>query len=182
LDELLQPRDLKRTGRAVHLAIAAFARLCSAWRPRGYELAERQSWGVILTVTAGPLILSRNSIVFITAISCAKSALQRIEFDHRLAVERAVDPFRFRGPSHVISTGCTSSTDALGYAFNLIRFGLADHLVAGGADATISAIMQGFASCKRFRLRITTSRRGHRGRSTAAGTASFSARARGSWF
>ena len=53
--------------------------------------------------------------------------------------------FGFHGPSHVISTGCTSSTDALGYAFNLIRFGLADHLVAGGADATITpAIMQGF--------------------------------------
>jgi 3-oxoacyl-[acyl-carrier-protein] synthase II len=53
--------------------------------------------------------------------------------------------FGFRGPSHLISTGCTSSTDALGYAFNMIRFGLADHLVSGGADATITpGILQGF--------------------------------------
>ena len=28
-----------------------------------------------------------------------------------------------RGPSHVVSTGCTSSTDALGYAFRRIRYG-----------------------------------------------------------
>src|SRR3970282_1229865 len=51
-----------------------------------------------------------------------------------------------RGGSHVISNGCTSSTDAIGYAFNLIRFGLADHLVTGGVDATITpAILQGFS-------------------------------------
>jgi 3-oxoacyl-[acyl-carrier-protein] synthase II len=40
-----------------------------------------------------------------------------------------------RGISHVISTGCTSSTDAIGYAASLIRHGEADVLVTGGADA-----------------------------------------------
>ena len=45
----------------------------------------------------------------------------------------------------MISAGCTSSTDALGYAFNMIRLGLADHIVTGGTDATITpAVMQGF--------------------------------------
>ena len=54
--------------------------------------------------------------------------------------------FNLKGPSHVISTGCTSSTDAMGYAFNLIRFGMVDQLVTGGVDATITpAIMNGFA-------------------------------------
>ena len=40
-----------------------------------------------------------------------------------------------RGGSHVISTGCTSSTDAIGYAAGLIRNGEADVLMTGGADA-----------------------------------------------
>jgi len=40
-----------------------------------------------------------------------------------------------RGISHVLSTGCTSSTDAIGYAASLIRHGEADVLVTGGADA-----------------------------------------------
>jgi 3-oxoacyl-[acyl-carrier-protein] synthase II len=35
----------------------------------------------------------------------------------------------------VLSTGCTSSTDAIGYAASLIRHGEADVLVTGGADA-----------------------------------------------
>jgi 3-oxoacyl-[acyl-carrier-protein] synthase II len=40
-----------------------------------------------------------------------------------------------RGISHVLSTGCTSTTDAIGYAANLIRYGEAEALVTGGADA-----------------------------------------------
>jgi 3-oxoacyl-[acyl-carrier-protein] synthase II len=40
-----------------------------------------------------------------------------------------------RGISHVLSTGCTSSTDAIGYAASLIRHGEAEALVTGGADA-----------------------------------------------
>ena len=31
--------------------------------------------------------------------------------------------YDLRGPSHVITTGCTSSTDALGHALSLIRYG-----------------------------------------------------------
>ena len=40
-----------------------------------------------------------------------------------------------RGVSHVLSTGCTSSTDAIGYAASLIRHGEAEVILSGGADA-----------------------------------------------
>ena len=42
------------------------------------------------------------------------------------------------GISHVLSTGCTSSTDAIGYAAALIRSGEADVLLSGGADACVT--------------------------------------------
>jgi 3-oxoacyl-[acyl-carrier-protein] synthase II len=45
---------------------------------------------------------------------------------------------RLRGPSHVLSTGCTSSTDAIGYATMLIRAGTIPMMLAGGADAPVS--------------------------------------------
>src|SRR5690606_14209777 len=52
---------------------------------------------------------------------------------------------RLRGPSHVISTGCASSTDALGYAQMLIGIGRLDAAVVGGADAPLSpGILRGF--------------------------------------
>jgi 3-oxoacyl-[acyl-carrier-protein] synthase II len=43
-----------------------------------------------------------------------------------------------RGPSHVLSTGCTSSTDAIGYAMLMIRAGVIPMMLAGGADSPIS--------------------------------------------
>ncbi|MDP3719710.1 MAG: beta-ketoacyl synthase N-terminal-like domain-containing protein [Acidobacteriota bacterium] len=42
-----------------------------------------------------------------------------------------------RGISHVMSTGCTSSTDALGYACMLLRQGECDVLLSGGTDGCV---------------------------------------------
>ncbi len=44
------------------------------------------------------------------------------------------------GPAAVISTGCTSGLDSVGYATELIREGSADVMIAGAADAPISPI------------------------------------------
>jgi 3-oxoacyl-[acyl-carrier-protein] synthase II len=57
--------------------------------------------------------------------------------------------FGLRGLSHVVSTGCTSSTDAIGYATRQIQLGVLDHVVAGGADAPIAPlIMRGFIAMR----------------------------------
>ena len=45
---------------------------------------------------------------------------------------------RLRGVSHVLSCGCTSSTDAIGYAAALIRSGEAEVVLSGGADACVT--------------------------------------------
>jgi act minimal PKS ketosynthase (KS/KS alpha) len=44
------------------------------------------------------------------------------------------------GPATMVSTGCTSGIDAVGYAAGLIREGSADVMVAGASDAPISPI------------------------------------------
>ncbi|MEC8957632.1 MAG: beta-ketoacyl synthase N-terminal-like domain-containing protein, partial [Nitrospinota bacterium] len=57
--------------------------------------------------------------------------------------------FGFQGRSHVISNGCSSSTDALGYAFNTIRYGQEDWFVSGGVESCVTpAMMQGFERMK----------------------------------
>src|SRR5256886_14497195 len=49
---------------------------------------------------------------------------------------------KLRGPSHVLSTGCTSSTDAIGYAAMLIRQGIVPMMLAGGAGfASLECIL-----------------------------------------
>ncbi|MCP5109779.1 MAG: beta-ketoacyl-[acyl-carrier-protein] synthase family protein [bacterium] len=53
--------------------------------------------------------------------------------------------FGFRGLSHVVSTGCTSSTDAIGWACRAIQSGAMNTMVAGGVDAPIAPlILRGF--------------------------------------
>jgi 3-oxoacyl-[acyl-carrier-protein] synthase II len=62
--------------------------------------------------------------------------------------------FGLRGMSHIVSTGCTSSTDAIGYALRNIQMGVIKTMVAGGVDSPIAPlILRGFQL-----MRIMTSR------------------------
>jgi 3-oxoacyl-[acyl-carrier-protein] synthase II len=62
--------------------------------------------------------------------------------------------FGLRGLSHVVSTGCTSSTDAIGHAWRTIQAGVLDTMIAGGVDAPIAPlILRGFMA-----MRILASR------------------------
>jgi 3-oxoacyl-[acyl-carrier-protein] synthase II len=57
--------------------------------------------------------------------------------------------FGIRGMSHVLSDGCTSSTDAIGYAFRHVRHAAAEVVLTGGVDATIThAGLLGFSLMK----------------------------------
>ena len=57
--------------------------------------------------------------------------------------------YGFRGLSHVISTGCTSSTDAIGYCFRNIQVGVLHTMIAGGVDAPIAPlILRGFQAMR----------------------------------
>src|ERR671917_326403 len=53
--------------------------------------------------------------------------------------------FGLRGLSHIISTGCTSSTDAIAYAAQHVALGRQDAMLAGGSDAPVApGILAGF--------------------------------------
>jgi 3-oxoacyl-[acyl-carrier-protein] synthase II len=53
--------------------------------------------------------------------------------------------FNLRGMSHVVSTGCTSASDATGYALQALRSGWANRIITGGAEACIvPGVMAGF--------------------------------------
>lgn len=62
--------------------------------------------------------------------------------------------FGLRGPNFVTTSACASSTNALIDAFNYIRLGKANVMVAGGAEAAISvAGIGGFSSMKAISTR-----------------------------
>ena len=147
-EHYLEAKDLKRTGRAVPLAIAAAQEaLQSAGLEAPMTLEEKRSWGVVLGSGGGTPDFTEQQYRLYFSDQLKKASAYNVSSSTMGTLSSEISlHFDFRGPSHVVSTGCTSSTDAIGYAFNQIRFGLADRLVAGGADATITpGIMLGFS-------------------------------------
>src|SRR5437016_10549475 len=54
--------------------------------------------------------------------------------------------FGFRGYSHVVTTGCTSPTDAIGYALQHIQAGVQPMFLVGGVDSPITpGIVKGYS-------------------------------------
>ncbi len=148
-EDYLPSAELKRVGRAATLLIAsAREALTNAgvdWLD--LNLNAKRAWGIVVGSGGGTpdfteeqyRLYFSNQMRKISAYNVSGSTPGNLSSELSLY-------FDLRGPSHVISTGCTSSTDALGYAFNMIRFGMADYLISGGADATITpGIMHGFS-------------------------------------
>src|SRR3989338_10157487 len=46
---------------------------------------------------------------------------------------------KLNGISLTFSNGCTSATDAIGYALKQVRYGLSDMIITGGADACVTS-------------------------------------------
>src|SRR3954469_15863406 len=127
--------DPRRYSRASLIAVLA-AR--EAWSDAGLTLNEPGA-GVIVGSGAGGIdIAERQYYEFfndgwkrVTPYAIPVSIVGMISSEISIALE-------LHGISHVLSTGCTSSTDAIGYAASLIRAGDAEVLLTGGADACVT--------------------------------------------
>lgn len=57
--------------------------------------------------------------------------------------------YKAQGPCLPIVTACSTSTHTIGEAFRAIKFGYADAIIAGGAEAALHPLaIRGFTSCK----------------------------------
>ena len=145
----LTPKELRRVGRAVPLAIAATEEALNfaGVDARSMTLEARRRWGVILGSGGGTPDFTEEQYRLYFTDQLRKASAYNISSSTIGSLSSEISLyFDLKGQSHVVSTGCTSSTDAIGYAFNMIRFGLSEQLITGGVDATITpAIMHGFS-------------------------------------
>src|SRR5881394_4421532 len=145
----LGAKDRKHVPRTVPLALAA-AREAISDAGIDFEnlsLEQRQQIGVQLGTGGGglPFVEDHYSIWY-NGGSHAKASIYIIPAaTHGTLSSELSMAFGFRGLSHVISTGCTSSTDAIAYSAQHIALGRQDVMLAGGVDAPIApGILAGF--------------------------------------
>jgi 3-oxoacyl-[acyl-carrier-protein] synthase II len=148
LTSWVDAKNLKHVGRVVPMAIAATdeALRDAKLDPSSMDLEGRRSIGVMLGSGGGAIEFSERMYELWYRGAVKQASVYAIPSGTigTLASEISM-AYDLHGFSHLISTGCTSSTDAIGYAYRNLKAGVIDYMVAGGADSTITeGIMTGF--------------------------------------
>ena len=148
----IEPKERKHVSRAVPLAIAASAEALSdaALDPESMSLKDRREIGVMLGTGGGAQEFSEEQYRHYFQGSVKQASLFSIPSGTMGTLSSEVSMrFGFRGFSHVFTTGCTSSTDALGYALRQIQYGALPAVLVGGVDTPLApGIMKGFCLMK----------------------------------
>ncbi len=146
--ECLPPKDRRRVPRIVPLAVLASEEALKDAEIPYATLTEnqRQDVGVFIGTGGGGLdFAEREYEKFFSPVETRVSPFAIVSSFVGMVSSEVSIHFGFRGPSHVLSTGCTSSTDAIAYAASMIRSGMVKYALAGGAEACITpGILTGF--------------------------------------
>ena len=143
-DDWMTPKEAKRTDRAVHFAIAA-AKL--AWADAGEPSVDRARTGVMFSTGIGGLeSLLKQHLVLLEKGPDRVSPFMVPMLMPNAAAGHVAMAFGFTGPNACITTACAAGSHAVGEAFRLIRYGLADVCIAGGTEASVLPLtVAGFA-------------------------------------
>ena len=160
VERYVRPKDRPHVSRVVPLALAAAEEALAAAgiEPARLGRDERRRIAVIVGSGGGAQDFTEQQYRFYYTGQHKQVSVYTIPSSTigTLASEVSMR-FGFRGPSHLLSTGCTSSSDALGYAFRQIRYGDSEVILAGGADAPICyLVLRSF-----ILMRILTQRWNH---------------------
>src|SRR2546426_6675377 len=135
----LDPKDRKHVPRTVPLALAAAREAFSDAGINTNDLSheEKQQIGVMLGTGGGGLpFVEEHYAIWYQGGAHHKASVYIIPAaTHGTLSSELSMAFGLRGLSHVISTGCTSSTDAIAYAAHHIPLRRQALMIAGGVAA-----------------------------------------------
>ena len=149
-DDTLAPKDQRRVDDFILYAIAAADEAVkdSGWVPESEEDKERT--GVIIGSGIGGLATIEK-----TSVELHEKGPRRVSPFFipsaliNLASGQVSIRHGFKGPNHSVVTACATGAHAIGDAARLIKYGDADVMVAGGAEASICPVgVAGFIACR----------------------------------
>jgi 3-oxoacyl-[acyl-carrier-protein] synthase II len=137
----LNPKDRKHVPRTVPLALAAAREALedAGLADSDLSLDQRRGFGVVLGTGGGGLAFTEQQYEYWYLGPHNKASVYTIPASTHGGLSSELSmAFGLRGLSHIVSTGCTSSTDALAYAAEHIALGRQDLMISGGVDAPIA--------------------------------------------
>lgn len=141
-------KNIRHVSRVVPMAIAAAdeALRDAKLDPSSVDLETRRAIGVMLGSGGGAIEFSERMYELWYKGAARQASVYSVPSGTIGTIASEISmAYDLHGFSHVISTGCTSSTDAIGYAYRNLKLGVCDYVVVGGADSTITeGVMTGF--------------------------------------
>ena len=150
--EYFQFKERQHVSRSAALAISAARQALedAKLNPETLTLEERRRIGVLIGSGGGGLEFTERQYGYWYRGEPKKGSVYTIPTSTIGTLSSEISmAFRLHGASHVVSTGCTSSTDALFYACDAVVSGRADMMLTGGVDAPLApGILAGFCVMK----------------------------------
>ena len=149
-NKYMEPKEQRKVDTFILFGMAAAQQAVedSGWLPTEKEDQERT--GVLIGSGIGGL----NSIANTAVMMAGKGPRRVSPFFVPGALINLISGqvsirYGFKGPNHSVVTACSTGAHAIGDAARLIKYGDADVMIAGGAEAAICEIgMAGFNACK----------------------------------
>jgi 3-oxoacyl-[acyl-carrier-protein] synthase II len=149
-DQTMSPKERRRVDDFILYAMAAADEAVrdAGWTPE--DEGERERTGVIIGSGIGGLNTIADTAVELEARGPRRispffipSALINLASGH-VSIR-----YRFKGPNHAVVTACATGAHAIGDAARIIRYGDADVMIAGGAEAAVCKLgIGGFVACR----------------------------------
>jgi 3-oxoacyl-[acyl-carrier-protein] synthase II len=135
--DFFDDRELTRLDRVSQLSIAATGQaLCEA-KLSGEEI-DNYDTGIILgTGFGGQGSIEDFYQSFLLNDRSKRSAVAIPKSMYNASAANISMRFKARGPNITVTTACSSGANAIGLAAQMIRYGQAERMIAGGADAPV---------------------------------------------
>ena len=149
-ENYIEPRDVRKMDIFIQYGIAAATQAIedSGWLPEGEN--DRDRTGVILGSGIGGLgTIEQTSVGFHSSNTGKVSPYFIPASLINLLSGHVSIKYGFTGPNHAVVTACSTGAHAIGDAARIIKYGDADVMIAGGAEAPVTPVgVSGFASAK----------------------------------
>ena len=141
INEYIDRKEARKMGRYTQLALVAATQAVNDSKIDAEDL-DKNRIGVIFGVGIGGIKTFEDEVKYY-GLHEAEGPKFNPFFIPKMIADIASGQisikYGFHGPNYTTTSACASSTNALADAFNVIRLGKADAIVAGGAEAAICA-------------------------------------------